>query len=115
MTGEETTTALVLAGSRRGEADPVARYRHAPAKCLVTAGGVPMLARVVRTLRRSPRIGQILISADDPLLLDRVPELRDVPRLELLESAVSLSGSVQVAFDASGPPLLVTTADHALL
>lgn len=115
MTGEETITALVLAGSRRGESDPVAQYRHAPAKCLVTAGGVPMLVRVVRTLRRSARIGRIVISTDDPALLERVEALRDVAPPDVLASAASLSGSVQAAFTVCGPPLLVTTADHALL
>ena len=38
MTGAAPVTALVLAGSRRGEADPVARYRQAAAKCLVDRG-----------------------------------------------------------------------------
>ncbi|MGD9507804.1 MAG: NTP transferase domain-containing protein [Geminicoccaceae bacterium] len=115
MTGEETTTALVLAGSRRGEADPVARYRHAPAKFLVPAGGVPMLARVVRTLRRSRGVGRILISCDDPALVDQMGELHGIADLDVLRSAASLSASVEAAFAAAGPPLLVTTADHALL
>ena len=112
MTDAPKVSALVLAGSRRGEADPVARYRNAPAKCLVTAGGVPMLVRVVRALRRSAGIGRIIVSADDPTLLDGVPELRGA---EPLVSAASLSRSVAAAFGEAGPPLLVTTADHALL
>ena len=57
--------ALVLAGSRRGEGDPVARYRQVAHKCLATAGGVPMLVRVVQALRGSPRIGRIIVSVDD--------------------------------------------------
>ena len=113
-----TLTALVLAGSRRGEGDPVARYRQVAHKCLATAGGVPMLVRVVRALRASPRIGRILVSVDDAAVLDQLPELatlRDAGRLESLTSAAGLSRSVADAFELAGPPLLVTTADHALL
>jgi CTP:molybdopterin cytidylyltransferase MocA len=111
-------TALVLAGSRRGEGDPVARYRGVRHKCLATAGGVPLLARVVQALLASPRIGAVLVSLDDPVLLDRLPELatlRDTGRLRCLTSASSLSRSVGDAFAEAGAPLLVTTADHALL
>lgn len=118
MTGAAPVTALVLAGSRRGEADPVARYRQAAAKCLVTAGGVPMLARVVRAVAASPRIGTILVSADDAALLDGLPELAPLAaagRVQVLASAASLSASVAAAFAMGGAPLLVTTADHALL
>ena len=108
-----SVTALVLAGSRRGEDDPVARYRGAPAKCLVTAGGVPMVARVVAALAASPRVGRILVSAD------RLDLLRAMGwpdgRVELLASEASLSASVAGGFAAGGAPLLVTTADHALI
>lgn len=108
-----SVTALVLAGSRRGEDDPVARYRGAPAKCLVTAGGVPMVARVVAALAASPRVGRILVSAD------RLDLLRAMAwpdgRVELLASEASLSASVADGFAKGGAPLLVTTADHALL
>ena len=54
MTGATRLTALVLAGSRRGEADPVARYRQVAHKCLATAGGVPMLVRVVAGAAAQP-------------------------------------------------------------
>jgi GTP:adenosylcobinamide-phosphate guanylyltransferase len=111
-------SALVLAGSRRGEGDPVARYRQVAHKCLATAGGVPMLVRVVRALRGSPRIGRILVSVDDADLLDRLPDLaalRDAGELQVLTSAAGLSRSVADAFELAGAPLLVTTADHALL
>ena len=115
MTERGPISALVLAGSRRGESDPVARYRGAPAKCLVTAAGVPMLARVVLALQQSPKVGRILISADDPTLVDRVQQLRGVADVTVLGSAESLSASVERGFAEAGPPLLVTTADHALL
>ena len=118
MIAPPRSTALVLAGSRRGESDPVARYRGTAAKCLVTAGGVPMVVRVVEALRASGKVGMVLIAADDPPLIEALPELAPlcaVGAVRVLPSAASLSGSVEAAFAAAGPPLLVTTADHALL
>ena len=118
MTSAPTMTALVLAGSRRGEGDPVAQYRQVAHKCLATAGGVPMLIRVVRTLEACPRIGRVLVSVDDAALLDGLPELaalRASGSLQALASAAGLSRSVADGFELGGPPLLVTTADHALL
>jgi len=118
MSGPERWSALVLAGSRRGEADPVARYREVRHKSLATADGVPLLVRVVRALLATPSIGGLLVSLDDPALLDGVPDLaglRESGRLRVLTSAASLSRSVAEGFAAAGAPLLVTTADHALL
>jgi hypothetical protein len=72
----------------------------------------------VRALADSPRIGPILVSLDDPGLLDALPELeplRDAGRLRALTSAAGLSRSVADGFAAGGAPMLVTTADHALL
>ena len=118
MSSASTVTALVLAGSRRGESDPVARYRQVAAKCLATAGGVPLLVRVLRALTASPCIDRVLVSLDDPALRDRLPELALPPladRLTILASAQSLSRSVAEAFERAQAPMLVTTADHALL
>lgn len=109
---------LVLAGSRRGEADPVARYRGVAHKCLAPAAAVPLLARVLRALNASPRLNRVLISADDPEAVSGLPEVAALAvegRLQLLRSAHGLSRSVADALTAAGPPLLVTTADHALL
>ncbi len=111
-------TALVLAGSRRGEDDPVARYRGAVHKCLVEADGVPLLVRVVSTLASSARVGGLLVLLDDPRLADGLPQLarlRAEGRLRVLPSAPSLARSVTRALAAAGPPLLVTTGDHPLL
>lgn len=111
-------SALVLAGSRRGEDDPVARYRGVRHKSLATAGGVPLLVRVVEALRAVPRIGDILVSLDDPRLIESLPGLAALEangRLRLLTSAAGLSRSVADGFAHAGAPLLVTTADHALL
>ncbi len=113
-----TFDAVVLAGSRGG-ADPVAAFRGARHKCLVTAGGVPMLVRVVEALAASPWIGRILVVLDEPGLMGTLPRL--APLLESgrclgMSAEASPSLSVRAALERLGTfPVLVTTADHALL
>ncbi len=106
-------TALVLAGRRGGE-DPVARHCGVEHKCLARVGGVPMLARVLDTLAASPGVDRIFVALEDPAILDRLP---DIPPCIALPSMATPSLSVLRALDEveAGLPMLVTTADHALL
>lgn len=102
-------SALVLAGSRGGP-DPVAAYGGAPHKALIQLAGETLLARVVGALRTAgaTRIG--VISSD--------PDVRtEIARLgaEALDEASGPSLSVRAGAEQLGTPLLVTTADHALL
>lgn len=112
-------TALVLAGSR-GNDDPVARHCGVPYKCLAPAGGVPMLARVIEALAAAPGVGRILVSHPDPAMLEQLPALRPLRAAgRCLPSAgrPTPSESVLAALGEmpSALPMLVTTADHALL
>jgi GTP:adenosylcobinamide-phosphate guanylyltransferase len=114
-------TALLLAG-RRSASDPLAAAAGAPHRALLDVGGVPMLERVLRTLVETPCIGDIVISIDRPELLESyagIAQLRRDQRghIAVLRSADSPSRSVLQALDDGSPeqPLLVTTADHALL
>ena len=106
-------TALVLAG-RRGAEDPVARQCGVEHKCLAPAGGVPMLARVLTVLAASPGIGRTFVVLENPALLDELP---DAPSCVALPGAATPSSSVLRALDqpATGLPILIATADHALL
>jgi GTP:adenosylcobinamide-phosphate guanylyltransferase len=118
MTVPRPLPVLVLAGSRRGEDDPVARYRKVCHKCLAPAGGVPMLERVLMALAACPRVGEVLVALEEPALLAALPAagaLAAQGRLRALPAEASLAGSVLAGLDAAGAPLLVTTADHALL
>lgn len=110
--------ALVLAGDRRGEADPVAVRTGVAHKCLAPVAGTPMLCRVVETLVAVAAVGRIHVAFPDPHLLARVPGLApllDSGRLRAVPVAASVSQSVAGLFAETGPPLLVTTADHPLL
>jgi len=111
--------AIVLAGQRAGP-DPLARAHGHTWKCLVPAGGVPMIVRVVDALAASARVRSLLVSIDEPLALDRlepIAALRRRGRLIPVRSEATPSRSVLAAIRRHAPayPVLITTADHALL
>jgi GTP:adenosylcobinamide-phosphate guanylyltransferase len=113
-------TALVLAGSRGAAGDELASAQGQRHRALIPVYGVPMLVRVIRTLRAAPSIGAIVVSIDDPAALADVPELAALVAqgaLALRRSERSPSRSVVVVLEslAAGVPALVTTADHPLL
>ena len=103
--------ALVLAGSR-GPEDSVAVAAGVSHKAFADVGGAPMLLRVVRALRAAELVDGITIASERPDLIEAVPEFRGI---RVLPTAAGPSGTVQAAFRQLGAPLLVTTADHALL
>ncbi|WP_245978304.1 NTP transferase domain-containing protein [Allostella humosa] len=87
-------------------------------KALIPAGGVPMLVRVVRALEATPGVGRIVVCIEDAAIARQLPEIAaaaDAGRLAFLPAAGSPSLSVAAALAELGTPLLVTTADHALL
>jgi len=107
---EVTLAALVLAGSRPGSVDPVAAAEGVAHKALVVVGGKPLLTRVVEALREAG-IVRIAVAANDP----EVMALAAALGAELVPPQAGPSASVGTAFVHMGAPLLVTTADHALL
>ena len=119
MTRATPLPALVLAG-RRGAADPLAENQGSTHRALLDVCGVPMLLRVVHALEASGRVGRLVVSIDDPTALAEVPELAAAladGRLAAHRSLDSPSRSVADALERCFPdePVLVTTADHALL
>ena len=101
--------ALVLAGSRGG-ADPVADYAGVSDKALIRIGEATMLERVVAALRTAGA-GRIAVSANAPGVRAEALRLGAEP----LDAATGPSLSTLQGLQALGAPLLVTTADHALL
>jgi len=102
-------SALVLAGSRGGE-DPVAAYGGAAHKALIRLGGETLLARVVGALRAAGA-GRIAVISSHPEVRAEIARLG----AEALDEAAGPSLSVKAGAVALGTPLVVTTADHALL
>lgn len=102
--------ALVLAGSRPGAPDTVALAEHVAHKALVDVGGQAMLSRVVSALRQAG-VEQIAVSANHP----EVVALAEALDCLVIAPGEGPSASVAAAFARLGAPMLVTTADHALL
>ena len=105
----KVTTALVLAGSRGGP-DPVALSEGLPHKSLARIGSETMLGRVVAALREAG-FERVLVSTDIP----EVVSLAILLGTEVVCPGAGPSESVARAFETTGAPLLVTTADHPLL
>jgi len=112
MTDPGPLTALVLAGSRR-EGDPMARAAELSHKALIPVGGLAMLERVVSALAAVPRVGRILVAIERPDIVAALPPMR-VP-VSAVKAEEGPSASVAAVLASVGTPLLVTTADHALL
>ncbi|MBX6741155.1 MAG: NTP transferase domain-containing protein [Acetobacteraceae bacterium] len=105
-------TALVLAG-QRGGTDPMAAAAGVSHKALLPVAGVPMILRVLSALRAVPAIERIVVSIESPEVT-----LKDVSGLDgvlLRQAGSSPARSTEAVFEEFGGPLLVTTADHALL
>lgn len=100
---------LILAGSRPGE-DPFAATEGVAHKALITIGGKPMLARVVDALRAAG-VEKIAVAADHP----QVIALASTLGAAIVPPATGPSGSVAAGFALLGAPMLVATADSALL
>ncbi|MCP4903772.1 MAG: NTP transferase domain-containing protein [bacterium] len=117
---QKTCRAIILAG-RRSADDPLALAARAPHRALLDIEGEPMLLRVVRRILAHPALEHVLINIDAPELLEEIPELvalRKQGRIEFVRSTESPSRSVIESLERANldaGPVLVTTADHALL
>lgn len=110
-------TALVLAGTRAG-GDPLARHAGVSHKALIEVGGSTMIERVVRSLDALPALARIVVAIERAAILAPLAGLRTPPcrhPVMVVPSAAGPSASVTAVLAAEGTPLLVTTADHALL
>ena len=82
-------------------------------KALLPVAGVPMLLRVISALRGSPAVGCIVVSIEAPE--ESLFGLDGLENVLLRAAAPSPARSAAAALEEFGAPLLVTTADHALL
>ena len=101
--------ALILAGSRGGE-EPVATYAGVAEKALIDVAGTSMLSRVIEALRQSG-VSRIVVSASAADVLTEAAR----NGAETVAAASGPSASTALALRQLGAPLLVATADHALL
>jgi GTP:adenosylcobinamide-phosphate guanylyltransferase len=107
-------TAVVLAGSRPGR-DAFVEQFGTDLKALIPVRGEPMVRRPVRALLASEGIADILVLCQSP---DRIAAtLPEDPRIQVRESQGTIAETMLALISDKSVkwPLLVTTADHALL
>jgi GTP:adenosylcobinamide-phosphate guanylyltransferase len=107
-------TAIVLAGSRPG-VDPFARAHGTDLKPLIPVGSVAMVSRPVDALLASDRISEVRVLTQQP---ERIGAgLPADPKLTVSSSQGTIAATLAgLCTEPATPwPLLVTTADHALL
>ncbi len=118
MASDSKWTAVILAGQRPGENEFAAAHGLAW-KALIPVAGEPMLGRVARTLLQTPSVGRIVVLAQEPqaLMTGPLAWMAEEPRIAAALSGDGISSSVQAlaGSDAAPWPVLVVTADHALL
>ena len=107
-------TAIVLAGSRPGS-DPLAEAHGSDLKALIPVAGKPMVRRPVEALLGSECVGRVHVLAQQP---ERIAAMLPTDRrVSAGQSGRTIAATIE-AFCADPSvewPLLVTTADHALL
>jgi len=111
--------AVVLAGDRRAD-DPLLRAGGVASKALLPVAGTPMVLRVLETLAASRHVRSRLLCGPSAPIMARVPDLQalvDSGRVDWLENDASPSRSAARALARlpGDRPVLLTTADHALL
>lgn len=107
-------TALLLAGSRPG-IDHFAESHGTDLKALIPIGGVPMVARPAAALLAAREIEQVRVLAQQPeRIAAAIPDDR---KLSVERSGGTIAATILsiLADPETKYPLLVTTADHALL
>jgi GTP:adenosylcobinamide-phosphate guanylyltransferase len=111
MTG---LTAIVLAGSRPGK-DAFAASHGTDLKALIPVAGEAMVRRPVAALLASDRIAAVRVLAQQP---DRIAAVLPAdPRLTVDTSGTTIAATLEALCSdpATQWPVLLTTADHALL
>lgn len=107
-------TAVVLAGSRPA-GDPLAARFNQDLKALIAVAGKAMLRWPVEALLASPLVDRVIVATQHPDRFRGV--LPDDARISLRtsQSTIAETISLLIADKAAPFPILVTTADHALL
>ena len=119
MNKTDQFTAVVLAADRTAN-DPIAVKTGMACKAIAPIGGTPMIIRVLDALEGSGMVKAIVVCGPPASVLPDCPELEKrircgrvlwVPNLDSPSRSAN-SGLAQIDQDS---PVLLTTADHALL
>jgi len=107
-------TAFLLAGSRPS-GDPLAQSMMLGHKALIPVAGEPMVLRPLRALLNSPEVSDIIVLTQNPEDLRPVLPADDRVTIRASRGTIAQTIAEQLADHGAEFPVLVTTADHALL
>lgn len=112
-------TGIVLAADREAS-DPVAQAANTSCKAMAPVGGIPMIMRVMRALQQSSQVDKRTICGPSRAILEQeeqLTQLLDKEDIQWLTPQASPSTSALMAMQLlpDTQPILLTTADHALL
>lgn len=108
---------IVLAGGKAG-ADSLARHFGMSHRCLIPLSGRPLVAHVLQIAALHPAVESLAVSVEREAfdgLFDVLSQLPGRGIVKLVEARANLVDSVMAAAEGWDGPLLITTADHALL
>ncbi|SFK99734.1 GTP:adenosylcobinamide-phosphate guanylyltransferase [Nitrosomonas aestuarii] len=116
---QQKFAALVLAADRT-TSDPITQHTGAACKAFAPVGGVPMIIRVLDALAASDLVDSILLCGPPRFLLSDCPPLMkriESGKVSWLPNKDSPSRSAAHGINhlPADSPVLITTADHALL
>ena len=111
--------AVVLAADRTGS-DPITLHTGAACKVFAKVGGEPMIMRVLDALAASDRVDRVVLCGPPEARLDHCPPLKQRIKsgeITWLPNQDSPSRSAEYGINhlPNDMPVLLTTADHALL
>lgn len=120
MTEARAVFSAIVLGGDRTAADPLVVATGVCCKALVPVGGTPMVLRVLAALAESPWIGERLLCGPPRQAWQDQPAMQNAitaGTFRWLENAASpsLSAARAMAEIPADRPVLLTTADHALL
>ena len=107
-------SAFLLAGSRP-KGDRLAQSLIVGHKALLPVAGEPMVLRPLRALLASPEIANVIVLTQDPEDLRSVVPDDNRVSVRASRETIAQTLSAMLADRAAQFPMLVTTADHALL
>lgn len=116
---QQRYTAVVLAADRTNK-DPITRHTGVACKAFAPVGGTPMVIRVIDALANCDLVSTIILCGPPESLHEHCPELKrriSSGLVKWIPNLDSPSRSAESAINSisSDIPVLLTTADHALL
>ena len=116
---QQAFTAIVLAADR-GPDDPVARSAGVPCKSLTPIAGIPMVFRVINALETSREVDAINLCGPPESIVNQTADLVDLIAADNVKWYANQATPSTSAYHVlqqlpEEVPVLLTTADHALL